>query len=85
VRYLVCFHHFPISQRKKLRLRTALETLEHPGHYFPYCTVSLLRRGPSFSFKAALCEKGREGGVRSWWVRGEGTRELGGSVPIKCV
>lgn len=85
VHYLTCFHHFPISQRTKLRLRTALEILEHPGHYFPLCVERLLRCGPSFSFKAALCEKGRDGGVRSWWVRGGGTRESGGSVRIKRV
>lgn len=84
VRYQ-CFHHFPISQRTKLSLRTALEILEHPGHYFPPCVVRLLRCGPSFSFKAALCEKGRDGGVRSWWVRGGGTGESGGSVRIKRV
>lgn len=40
VRYLTYFCHFSTLQRRKLRLRaakvTALEILEHPGHYFPH-------------------------------------------------
>ena len=64
VRYLTYFCHFSTLQRRKLRLRTAkvtaLEILERPGHYFPHCSVRLLRFGPSFPFKTALCERGRK-------------------------
>lgn len=45
--YLTYFCHFSTLQRRKLRLRaakvTALEILEHPGHYFPHRSVCLLR------------------------------------------
>lgn len=53
VRYLTCFHHFPISQRKRPRLRTALEILEHPGHYFPYCTGPPSQMQPFFLLQSS--------------------------------